>query len=79
VIVCVISIPVGAIVDAVLTPVKGLLNAVLGGVGGLVDGILDPLLNLLGIKLGSATVIMNTVSIDQPRIVSTAVPALSSP
>jgi uncharacterized membrane protein len=74
VLVCVVSIPVGSIVDAVLTPVKSLLGTVLSGVGGIVDAVLDPLLQALGIKLGSATVTMNTVSIDQPHLVSTEVP-----
>lgn len=69
-----VCIPVGDIVDAVLTPVKSLLGTVLSGVGGIVDVVLDPLLQALGIKLGSATVMMNTVSIDQPHLVSTAVP-----
>lgn len=69
-----VCIPVGDIVDAVLTPVKSLLGTVLSGVGGIVDAVLDPLLQALGIKLGSATVTMNTVSIDQPHLVSTAVP-----
>lgn len=71
-----VCIPVGDIVDAVLTPVKSLLGTVLSGVGGIVDVVLDPLLQALGIKLGSATVTMNTVSIDQPHIVSTAVPGV---
>src|SRR3546814_18914173 len=56
VIVCTLSVPVGSIVDAVLTPVKSLLGTVLSGVGGIVDTVLDPLLQALGIKLGSATV-----------------------
>src|SRR3546814_3884778 len=77
VIVCTLSVPVGSIVDAVLTPVKSLLGTVLSGVGGIVDTVLDPLLQALGIKLGSATVTMNTVSIDQPHLVSTALPGRS--
>src|SRR3546814_12089390 len=72
VIVCTLSVPVGYIVDAVLTPVKSLLGTVLSGVGGIVDTVLDPLLQALGIKLGSAKVTMNTVSIDQPPLVSNA-------
>lgn len=77
ILVCVVNVQVGSIVDAVLTPVKSLLGTVLSGVGGIVDAILDPLLQALGIKLGSATITMNTVSIDQPKIVSTAIPGTS--
>lgn len=71
-----VCIPVGDILDAVLAPVLTLLGNLLTGVGGIVDAILDPLLEALGIQLGTATVTMNTVSIDQPRLVSTAVPPL---
>lgn len=70
VIVCIVQIPVGTILDAVLDPVVALLGVVLNGVGGIVDALLDPLLQALGIQLGSATVTMTAVSLDQPHIVS---------
>lgn len=73
--ICTLSIPSGDIVNAVLDPVRTLLGSVLSGVGGIVDAVLDPLLRMLGIRIGSATVTMNTVSIDQPKLVSTALPA----
>jgi uncharacterized membrane protein len=71
-----ICIPLGQVLDAVLTPVILLLQGILTGVGGLVDVILDPLLELLGVRLGSATVTVNAVSVEPPRIVSTALPPL---
>src|SRR3546814_14817286 len=40
----------------------------------LVLGLVDPLLSAPGIHIGTATVMMDTVTIGQPRIVSTAVP-----
>jgi uncharacterized membrane protein len=58
--------------------VKGLLGTVLTGVGGLVDGLLDPLLAALGVKLGTATVIMQSVTTDQPQVVTICRPDLPS-
>ena len=77
--ICTLSIPVGSVLDAVLDPVVTLLGTLLNGVGGIVDAIIDPLLQALGIQIGSATVTMNAVSVDQPRILSTEVPAAASP
>lgn len=71
-----LCIPVGNILDAVLTPVKSVLSAVLGGVGGVVDALVDPLLAALGVKAGSATVIMRSVTTDQPVVVSHCRPDL---
>lgn len=71
-----VCVPIDAIVDAVLTPVKALLDTVLSGVGGIVDALLDPLLDALGVKLGSATVIMQSVSTDQPTVVTICRPDL---
>ncbi|MES0874792.1 pilus assembly protein TadG-related protein [Sinimarinibacterium thermocellulolyticum] len=72
---CTLSIPVDSILDVVLNPVVTLLGTLLNGVGGIADAIIDPLLQALGIRIGSATVTMNAVSVDQPRIISTEVPA----
>lgn len=76
VIVCTLSVPVDSIVNAVVTPVRTLLNTVLSGVGGIVDALLDPLLNALGIRLGNATVIMQSVTTDQPTVVTICRPDL---
>jgi uncharacterized membrane protein len=78
VIVCTLSVPVDTIVNAVLTPVRTLLNTALSGVGGLVDALLDPLLNALGVRVGSATVIMQSVTTDQPTVVTVCRPDLPS-
>lgn len=76
--VCTLSIPIDSILGAVIDGTEAALGAVLGGVGGLVDGLLDPLLETLGIKLGSATVIMQSVTTDQPRIATVCRPDLPS-
>lgn len=78
IIVCTLSVPVDSIVDAVLTPTRALLDTVLSSAGGLVDGLLDPLLNALGIKVGSATVIMQSVTTAQPVVVSVCRPDLAA-
>lgn len=68
IIVCTLSVPIDSILNAVLGPVTTVLTTALSGVGGIVDALLDPLLETLGIKLGSATVFMQSVTTDQPRI-----------
>ncbi len=70
-----ICLPIGNIVDSVVGPVVAGLTPVLSGLLGIVDGVVDPLLQTLGVELGVATVTMNAVSIDQPRILSTEVPS----
>ncbi|WP_091535348.1 hypothetical protein [Fontimonas thermophila] len=72
--VCTLSIPVGSLLNAVLNPVVALLGSILSPTGALVDSLLDPLLDMLGIDVGSATVTMNTVTVDTPRLVTTALP-----
>jgi uncharacterized membrane protein len=62
------------LVSTLVTALKGLLNALLSLVNGLLASIVNPLLNLLGIQLGSATLIMNSVTVAPPVIVSTALP-----
>lgn len=71
-----VCIPLGTVADAVLAPVLDVLRLALTSTTGLVDGLLDPLLNSLGIKLGSATVIMQSVTTSQPTVVSTCRPDL---
>ena len=78
IIVCTLQIPVDTIVNAVLTPVRSVLSAALSGVGGIVDALLDPLLNALGVRLGSGTVIMQSVTTDQPMVVTVCRPDLSA-
>lgn len=75
IIVCTLQVQVGAVVDAVLNPVVSLLGTLLNGVGGIVDAIIDPLLKALGLNIGSATVTMTAVSIDQPEVISMELPA----
>ena len=74
IIICTLSIPVGSILDAVLDPVTAVLGALLTGVGGILDAVLDPLLSALGLNVGSATVTMGAVVLDQPHLVSTSLP-----
>ncbi|WP_020651190.1 pilus assembly protein TadG-related protein [Solimonas variicoloris] len=68
-----------ALVNTLVDLVKTALGPVLTGVGGLLDAIIDPLLRLLGIQVGQATVIMDLVTVDQPQIVTTAVPVVIVP
>jgi uncharacterized membrane protein len=78
IIVCTLTIPLDSILNAVLGPVRIVLGAALSGVGGLVDALLDPLLDALGIRVGSATVIMQSVTTAQPVIISTCRPDLAA-
>jgi len=63
----------GAVLPLV-TGILGLLNFLLAPVLSLLDLIVDGLLRLLGIQVGSATVIMNSVTVDQPHLITTALP-----
>lgn len=72
--ICLVDLQVGPVLNAVVATTSGVLSPVLSTVGSSVDSTLDPLLELLGIELGSATVTMSAVTVDQPRIVSTALP-----
>lgn len=63
---------VADILDAIL----GTLQPLLDLVNGLVLSLVEPLLEILGIQLGTAEVTMNTVSIGQPRLITTEVPVL---
>jgi len=62
------------ILNTLITAISDLLGPILTGVGGIVDAILDPLLHLLGVESGQATVIMDTVMVDEPHLVSIEVP-----
>lgn len=50
------------------------LNPLLNLVNGLTTALIDPLLSLLGIRLGTATVTMNAVQTSQPILISTCLP-----
>jgi len=62
------------LVSTLVSALKGLLNGLLALVNSLLSSIINPLLNLLGIQLGSATLIMNSVTVAPPVIVSTDLP-----
>ncbi len=68
---------VGVLTDLVsnlLNGIVGLLNPLLNLVNGLTTALVDPLLALLGIQLGTATVTMNAVQTGQPTLISTCLP-----
>lgn len=66
---------VADIVDAITSVLQPLLDLI----NGLVLSLVEPLLEILGIQLGTAEVTMNTVSIGQPRLITTEVPVLPAP
>ncbi len=57
-----------------LTVVTNIVQPLLNLVNGLASSLINPLLSALGLQLGTATVWMETVTIGQPTIVTTAVP-----
>ncbi|MEQ9478565.1 MAG: pilus assembly protein TadG-related protein [Algiphilus sp.] len=63
---------VATVVDAVFNILQPLLDLV----NGLVAALVQPLLSILGIQLGTAEVTMHTVTVGQPRLISTEVPVL---
>lgn len=69
-----LSSVLASLVNTLVNAVTTLLAPVLTSVGGIVDVILDPLLQLLGVSVGRATVEMNLVTTGQPYIVTTALP-----
>ena len=58
------------VVTPVLTGILGILAFLLSPLLQLLDAVLEGLLQLLGVELGSLTVNMDSVSIDQPYIVT---------
>lgn len=62
------------LVSNLLTGIVNLLNPLLSLVNGLTTALIDPLLSLLGIQLGTATVTMNAVQTGQPQLISTCLP-----
>lgn len=62
------------LVSNLLTGIVNLLNPLLSLVNGLTTSLIDPLLSLLGIQLGTATVTMNAVQTGQPQLISTCLP-----
>lgn len=64
-----------SLVGAVLTPVTNLITPLLTFVNTtLSTALITPLLNLLGVSAGTAAVTMDTVTVGQPVIVTTALP-----
>ncbi|MBA4284126.1 MAG: hypothetical protein C0434_01155 [Xanthomonadaceae bacterium] len=66
------------VVSNLLTGIVNLLNPLLNLVNGLTTALVDPLLSLLGIQLGTATVTMNAVQTGQPQLVSTCLPGTAA-
>ncbi len=72
--ICTINLPLGGLVDAVLSTVSNVLGPVLAGLGAVLDTIVDGLLQALGIKVGTATVTMEVVTVAHPSVVSKDLP-----
>ena len=66
------------VVSNLLTGIVNLLNPLLNLVNGLTTSLVDPLLSLLGIQLGTATVTMNAVQTGQPQLISTCLPGTAA-
>ncbi len=64
----------GGLISNLLNGIVALLNPLLAIVNTLTTALVDPLLALLGIQLGTATVTMNAVQIGQPILVNTCLP-----
>ena len=62
------------LISNLLNGVVALLNPLLNLVSTLTTTLVDPLLALLGVQLGTATVTMNSVQIGQPILVNTCLP-----
>lgn len=69
------KIPVGALLDPLLSAINSLLLAPLTN---LLDLLLNPLLQLLGLQVGSATVLMSNVETGPPVLVNTALPGTAN-
>jgi len=65
----------GLVVD-ITNSITGVVQPLLDLINGLVLSLVEPLLEILGVQLGTAEVTMNTVSIGQPRLITTEVPVL---
>lgn len=65
---------VSTLVSGLLSAVTTVLQAVLSVVNGLLSSVVNPLLSALGLQLGTATTTMDSITIGQPVIISTALP-----
>lgn len=74
-----VCIPLDSLADSVVDGIMAILTPVLTGVGGLLDALIDPLLQLLGVQVGAATVTMQGVSTARALMVSTCIPNTASP
>lgn len=70
-----VKIPVGALLDPLLSAINSLLLTPLTN---LLDALLNPLLQLLGLQVGSATVLMSNVVTGPPVLVNTALPGTAN-
>ncbi|TXH03913.1 MAG: hypothetical protein E6R07_10915 [Nevskiaceae bacterium] len=62
------------LVSSLLSAVTAVLQSLLSLVNGLLVSLINPLLSALGLQLGTATVWMDTATVGQPYIVTTALP-----
>ena len=65
---------VGGLLNTVVSLVTPLVNTLVGLINGITAAVVQPLLDALGIHVGSATVIVNSAVISQPNMVSTCLP-----
>jgi uncharacterized membrane protein len=65
----------GYVLAALVDALKALIQLLLDLVNGLATLLINPLLSLLGIQLGTATVFMDAVTMPPPVIVSNALPS----
>ncbi len=67
------------VLNALISGVLNLLDPLLDFVSNLLNSLVLPLLDLLGIHLGEATVFMNAVSVDRPITVTKCIPGAALP
>ena len=65
---------VGPLLNTLLTTISGLVQSLVTLVNGLATSLINPLLAALGVQLGTATTFMDTVTVGQPYLVTTALP-----
>ena len=74
-----ICVPVSGLLNPLLTGVTSTLSPILTGTGELVDTLLNPLLQLLGLQVGTATVVMQGVTVARPAITTECLPGFALP
>jgi len=68
----------GNLLTGILNGIVSLLNPLLNLVNTLTTALVDPLLSLLGIRLGTGTVTMESAQIGQPVLVTTCLPGTAN-